>query len=264
MASATVVLRRAILMRLHVAKGTKARQMQRPTLTLTLTLTITPFHRDQGERDAKTTNTTYYSTEFPKMIEGWRSNFKAPALPFVYVELCHELGAEEPKEPDFWEDGQRAALKLPFVGFATTTDVDKSALHPPDKQDIAPRLGLELQRLVYGKDVVARGPELVTTAFSQAASELTITLSNSSLVITNGVVVPPPSGGCSSQTSSSAVMQVGSAEPPSFTIAGNTVVVKCKPGGPTTPVLINGDAATCFLYSKDSGLPAPPLALPCA
>ena len=62
--------------------------------------------RDQGERDAKTTNTTYYSTEFPKMIQGWRSNFKTPALPFVYVELCHELGAEQPKEPDFWEDGR--------------------------------------------------------------------------------------------------------------------------------------------------------------
>ena len=160
-------------------------------------------------------------------------------------------------------EGQRAALKLPFVGFATTTDVDKSALHPPDKQDIAPRLNLELQRLVYGKDVVARGPELVSTAFDETTSELTITLSNSSLVITDGVVVPAPSSGCSSQTSSPAVTQVGSA-PPAFRIAGDTVVVKCKPGGPSSPVLINGDASTCFLYSRDSGLPAPPLALPCA
>lgn len=89
---------------------------------------------DQGERDAKTTNTTYYSTEFPAMITGWRTNLESPLLPFVYVELCHELGAEEPKEADFWQYGQRAALKLPFVGFATTTDIDKSALHPPDKQ----------------------------------------------------------------------------------------------------------------------------------
>ena len=80
---------------------------------------------DQGEADAKRTNTTWYSTEFPKMITGWRAAFKTPKLPFVYVELCHEEGAEEPKESDFWEYGQRAALKLPFVGFATTTDVDK-------------------------------------------------------------------------------------------------------------------------------------------
>jgi hypothetical protein len=60
-----------------------------------------------------------------------------------------QLGAEEPKEADFWQFGQRAALKLPAVGFATTTDVDKSALHPPDKQDIAPRLALEVRRLAY-------------------------------------------------------------------------------------------------------------------
>jgi hypothetical protein len=50
------------------------------------------------------------------------------------------------KEKDFWEFGQRAALTLPKVGFATTTDVDKSALHPPDKQDIAPRMANEILR----------------------------------------------------------------------------------------------------------------------
>ena len=60
---------------------------------------------DQGERDEKTTNTTWYSTEFPKLITGWRAAFKTLELPFVYVEICHENGAEEPKEKDFWEFG---------------------------------------------------------------------------------------------------------------------------------------------------------------
>lgn len=44
----------------------------------------------------KGTNTTWYATEFPKMIEGWRAAFQTPDLPFVYVEICHENGAEEP------------------------------------------------------------------------------------------------------------------------------------------------------------------------
>lgn len=181
---------------------------------------------------------------------------------------CHrrivhtQLGAEEPKEADFWEFGQRAALKLPAVGFATTTDIDKSALHPPDKQDIAPRLALEVRRLAYGENVVARGPELVSTTFDAQSSHLSIKLSNSSLVITRGVVVPPPPNGCGNQTLSSAVTQAGVEIP--FSIQDDTVVVSCKPGGETSPVLINGDASTCFLYSKDSGLPAPPLALPCS
>jgi hypothetical protein len=46
---------------------------------------------DQGEADAKRTNTTFYSTEFPALIKGWRSNLQSPGLPFVYVELCHEV-----------------------------------------------------------------------------------------------------------------------------------------------------------------------------
>ena len=45
---------------------------------------------------------------------------------------------------------------------------------------------------------------------------------------------------------------------------GDTVTVSCTPGGDASPVLINGDAASCFLYSQKTGLPAPPLSLACA
>ena len=72
------------------------------------------------------------------MIQRWRQHFDSPALPFFYVELCSEYGAEEPKEADFWY-AQRAALALPKTGFATTTDIQR-ALHPPDKQDVPTQL----------------------------------------------------------------------------------------------------------------------------
>ena len=224
---------------------------------------------DQGESDEKgegnpRSNTTWYAAEFPRMITGWRAALESPMLPFVYVETCSENGAEEPKEADFWEHGQRAALKLPFVGFATTTDVDKSALHPPDKQDIAPRLAREVRRLALGEDVVARGPELVASRY--AAGELTLTFSNASMVIHKGVVVPPPHGGCGNQTRSSAVLQVGPAgksiEVP-FEINGADIVIKCTPGTEKQPVLINSDEGDCYLYGTASGLPAPPLSMTC-
>ena len=32
----------------------------------------------QGERDAKTTNTTWYAEEFPRMIRGWRAALQTP------------------------------------------------------------------------------------------------------------------------------------------------------------------------------------------
>ena len=106
---------------------------------------------------------------------------------------------------------------------------------------------------------------------SQIASALnslafSITLSNASLVVHKGVVVPPPAGGCDNQTMSSAVTQVGAggrAAMVPFAIDGAKVVVRCKPGTEQEPVLINGDASNCFLYSSQSGLPAPPLAVTC-
>ena len=109
---------------------------------------------DQGEADAKRTNSSWYAKEFPAMVKGWRRLFQSEEMPFVYVELCTEYGM-----PGFWQ-AQRAALALGGVGFATTTDVQR-ALHPPDKQDVAARLLLEVRRLAFGESVVARGPELL-------------------------------------------------------------------------------------------------------
>ena len=83
-------------------------------------------------------------------------------MSFHYVELCTEYGAEAPKEDDFWLAQRAAVTKLPAVGFATTTDIER-ALHPPDKQDVAARLLLSVQRLAYGLPVVSRGPEVVST-----------------------------------------------------------------------------------------------------
>lgn len=121
-------------------------------------------------------------------------------------------------------------------------------------------------RLAYGKAVVARGPELVSSTFVDG--KLAITFTNSSMVVHEGVVVPAPPGGCSNQTHSTAVTQVvsGSKQPKlvPFQIVGNKVIVACTKGAEQEPVLVNGDLSTCFLYSTESGLPAPPLAVTCA
>ena len=127
-------------------------------------------------------------------------------------------------------------------------------------------LSCGLRRLAYGKNVLARGPEWVKSAF--AAGKLTITLSNSSMVVHHGVVVPPPPEGCANQTYSTAVTQVvaGAKAPVKvpFKIVGDELVVECAKGTVEEPVLINGDASDCFLYGSESGLPAPPLAVTCA
>ena len=219
---------------------------------------------DQGEADAKRTSSAYYATEFPKMITLWRQYFQDVSLPFFYVELCSEYGAEEPKEQDFWY-AQRSALKLPFTGFATTTDIER-ALHPPDKQDVAARLLLEVKRVAYGENVVSRGPELVS-ASSPAAGTVVFAFSNASLATHAGIVVGSNATCTSMQGNDTAVMQFpgvgarGNPVPVRFAIAGAKVTVTCNPNG--GPLHINSDAATCFLYGTVSGLPAVPIEANC-
>jgi len=241
---------------------------------------------DQGEADAKRTNSTWYASEFPAMVEGWRRALRTPALPFVYVELCTEYGAAEPKEGDFWS-AQRAVLALPATGFATTTDIQR-ALHPPDKMTVADRLVLELSRLLHVPPAAphSRGPELLSKAF--ADGQLTLRFSND-LAVLPGQLLPCPA--CVVPTDSAAnrsrciappgtpcdggcpapVMQVMPGARPGhgvrvampFEVHGNTVVINCTAGNASTPVLINADTSECFLYGP-SQLPAPPLSLSCS
>jgi hypothetical protein len=228
---------------------------------------------DQGEADAKRTNSSYYATEFPKMIGRWRERFE-DKLPFFYVELCTEYGAEQPKEPDFWY-AQRAALELPATGFATTTDVER-ALHPPDKQDVAARLLLEIRRVAYGQPVVSRGPELLASSMMGDGDDgggphhgtVVLTFSNSSLVTHAGIYVGDNATCAKTPGQNTAVVQfpalgaTGPAKPLAFEIVGAKVTVTCDPM--YGMVHVNSDVSSCFLYSTATGLPAPPVEVNCS
>ena len=212
------------------------------------------------------------------MIKGWRTNFQTLDLPFFYVELCVEYGAQEPKEADFWM-AQRSALELPNTGFATTTDIER-ALHPPDKQDVARRLLLEIRRVAYGDSVVSRGPELVSVSRRRVSPvessggsstiEVTLTFSNSSLVTHEGIYVGKP-GVCTTPFVQRA--SNGTRSPAEHKIDGNKVVVTCTPPAPVPgsaapspfnhTIMVNSDTADCFLYGP-TGLPAPPIEVTCA
>jgi hypothetical protein len=221
---------------------------------------------DQGEADAKRTSSQYYANAFPIMITRWRHEFQTPELPFFYVELCSEYGAEEPKEPDFWY-AQRSALTLPMTGFVTTTDIQR-ALHPPDKQDVAARLALEVQRVAYHMDVVSRGPELISANFT--AGKLVATFSNSTIVSHAGLFVGDNDTCAKSPTNNTAVMQfpklaAKTAHPAAieYHISGATMTISCDPDGGM--VHINSDASNCFIFaSVPPYLPATPIELNCS
>lgn len=191
---------------------------------------------------------------------------------------------EEPHDViDFWA-AQRAASALPAVGFATTTDIQRGT-HPPDKQDVAVRMALEVRRVALGQNIVSRGPELLPVATSQgsngAATELVLRFSNASLVSAGGILVnsscagkQPPKWcghGCGGENrADSLAMDAATNQPLNYTLSGDgTVTVECS--GPAGLVRINSDTSLCFLYARHGStavpdglmLPAPPVLVRC-
>ena len=161
---------------------------------------------------------------------------------------------------------QREALSLGGVGFATTTDIMQKILHPPYKRPVAARLSLELQRIVYHRDVVSRGPQVVSVDNS-SASELVVRFSNASLTLGPGAHFGDAAG-CAAHAwgksvaspfySSHAVSKsfVGSFD---FTVSSDTVHVD-RSAHPGAPVEFNGPKSNCFLFGP-TGLPGTPLIL---
>lgn len=230
---------------------------------------------DQGENDVccngAHTNATWYRHEFPLMIQGWRTAFGTPRLPFIYVELPREFGGYEPRTRDFWL-AQRSAIALPATGFVTTTDIER-ALHPPDKQDVARRLVLELRRVAYGEGLTARGPEMISLR-RDTSGDVVLTFSNKTLETHAGIYVGVEATCAATRgTAKDMVVTVADANstgghgpqhgvPYSLdSTKGSLTIAKadCTSG---SWLWVSADISSCFLYGP-ARLPAPPLFLTC-
>ena len=241
-----------------------------------LPVTVAAILWDQGEADAKRTNASWYRAAWPAMIRGWREGLRQPTVPFVYVELDGQMHDEVPHDViDFWEAQRAAATTLPAVGFATTTDIQRGT-HPPDKQDVANRLALEVRRIALGADIVSRGPELASSTVT--GGYLTLKFSNASLVSGSGILVnsscavknPPKWCGvvCGTVGADSLATDAETNLLLNYTLAKDTVTVDCAGA---SLVRINSDLADCFLYAANGStatpdglmLPAPPILVAC-
>ncbi len=103
-----------------------------------------------------------YQTLFQLMINDWRKQFKQGDLPFLFVQLsaCGAL-TENPVESSWAElrEAQTMALSLPNTGMAVTIDVGNPYdVHPTNKQEVARRLAIEAEKVVYGKTELKTSP----------------------------------------------------------------------------------------------------------
>ena len=107
-----------------------------------------------------------YAQDFQRLITDWRTQWRQPRLPFLWVQLAAFLPLEKNSlQGSGWaelRDAQRQALALPATGMVVATDVgDAHDIHPRNKRAVGERLAAWAQRLVYGPaHTVASGPVL--------------------------------------------------------------------------------------------------------
>ena len=108
----------------------------------------------QGESNAE--RAFQYRTLFPAMIQNWRQDWKAPTLPFYFV----QISPHRSQNPEI-RDAQRHVLRqVPHTGMAVTTDNgDSLDIHPRNKEVVGRRLSVWALHNEYGKkDLVVSGP----------------------------------------------------------------------------------------------------------
>ena len=115
----------------------------------------------QGE--SNTNNPKKYRQLLPALITDWRRRFGVGDFPFLIVQLpgFGDTHAEPAftQWPQFREVQAEVAQTVSNCGLAVTIDLgEPKNVHPHNKQEVARRLGLVAQTLVYGAKLESSGP----------------------------------------------------------------------------------------------------------
>ncbi|HET7898276.1 MAG TPA: sialate O-acetylesterase, partial [Flavisolibacter sp.] len=108
----------------------------------------------QGESNAD--RAYQYRKLFPAMIQNWRSDWKAPKLPFYFV----QISPHRSQNPEIRDAQLYVFRNVANTGMAVTTDNgDSLNIHPRNKELVGRRLSLWALHNEYGqKNIVVSGP----------------------------------------------------------------------------------------------------------
>ena len=142
----------------------------------------------QGE--SNTGNPAPYADYLKKLMGCWRDRWQDPQMPFVIVQLANydgrqQTGMPRPITPQTepvnsgWaqlREAQRTVAKAdPYAELAVINDLGETVdIHPLRKKDVAERIGLCFDRLVYGNSKVKLSPEVVAANVSDGNICLTL------------------------------------------------------------------------------------------
>jgi sialate O-acetylesterase len=115
----------------------------------------------QGESNIS--NAAQYQKLLPALIVDWRTKWKAPNAPFLFVQLPNFLEVQYLPSESQWavlREGQLKTLSVPNTAMAVAIELGEwNDIHPDRKKEVGERLALGALKLAYGEtDLVSSGP----------------------------------------------------------------------------------------------------------
>ena len=119
----------------------------------------------QGESNADSGSASDYAPLLRLMMANWRQAFERPELPFVIVQLTNYREPSEQPQKTGWSvvrEAQRVVAKEDaHAELAVTIDIGESVdIHPLRKKDVAERVALGIERLLWNPRVTL-SPEII-------------------------------------------------------------------------------------------------------
>jgi len=130
-----------------------------------------------------------YAILLPNLFISWRKAWNNPNLPFVITQLAG-YGQNENRETP-WVETQHiqfsTSKKIQNVATVMAYDCgEEKQIHPANKQEVARRMFLAAQKLIYQKNIIIQGPEVTKMETKDECIILTYDNVGSGLVSGNG------------------------------------------------------------------------------
>ena len=132
----------------------------------------------QGESNTGMRQAEEYAPMLRLLMANWRQAFERPQMPFVIVQLANYMAFVERPQNTGWSrvrEAQRlVAADDSYAELALTIDLGETVdIHPLRKKEVAQRIALDFERLVYGKKVQL-APQVVKTEVQNGNVVLTL------------------------------------------------------------------------------------------
>jgi len=120
----------------------------------------------------------HYETWLTELVTGWRQLWQQPDLPFMVVQLANFMDPSDKPQDTGWSQVREAqrlvAKRQPNTELACIIDLGETVdIHPLRKQEVAQRIALGFERMLWNKKVLL-SPEVVSATVNGSTVTLTL------------------------------------------------------------------------------------------